>query len=244
MQLLVSVRDANEAIVAARSGADIIDVKEPSLGSLGFAGWQIVNSVLDAVGKDVSVSAALGECYECSAESHIFHDSECAAASLSFVKLGLAQLTSSSSHPDWIAAWNAAKQHAASGFQGTTTKPDWVAVAYADSTIAKAPPVRQVLSAAISEGCTVLLIDTYVKDGKSTLSWLNETELIALRTAANDAGLKFALAGQLTRNDLPAVSRILPDILAVRGAVCELDRRSAIQASKVAHLKAILETLG
>jgi len=245
MQLLVSVRNASEALVAARSGADIIDVKEPTLGSLGFAGWGIINSVVDAVGKDVTVSAALGECHEWPDDSTNSIDGELAADGLTFVKLGLAQLAGpSSSHHDWINSWNAAKHRAVSCFPGTAPKLNWVAVAYADATAAKAPSVQQVLIAAISERCSVLLIDTYVKDGKSSLSWLTEAELIQLRSAAHEGGLRFALAGQLTPNDLPSVARIRPDIFAVRGAVCEHDRRSTIEASKVAELKAMLQTFG
>ncbi|MFM7835691.1 MAG: (5-formylfuran-3-yl)methyl phosphate synthase, partial [Planctomycetaceae bacterium] len=35
VRLLVSVRSADEAVVAATGGADIIDIKEPRHGSLG-----------------------------------------------------------------------------------------------------------------------------------------------------------------------------------------------------------------
>ena len=35
MRLLVSVRSADEALVAARGGVDFIDAKEPSRGALG-----------------------------------------------------------------------------------------------------------------------------------------------------------------------------------------------------------------
>ena len=38
MRLLVSVRSAAEARAALSGGADIIDAKEPSLGSLGAVG--------------------------------------------------------------------------------------------------------------------------------------------------------------------------------------------------------------
>ena len=64
MQLLVSVRNANEAVLAAQSGADIIDVKEPVQGALGFAGWNTISDVVEAVSSNVPTSAALGECVE------------------------------------------------------------------------------------------------------------------------------------------------------------------------------------
>ena len=56
IQLLVSVRNAEEAVQAADSGADIIDVKEPEFGSLGFAGGATIREVVDAVaGRDAAL---------------------------------------------------------------------------------------------------------------------------------------------------------------------------------------------
>ena len=37
-QLVISVRDVNEALMAQRAGADVIDIKEPTRGSLGGCG--------------------------------------------------------------------------------------------------------------------------------------------------------------------------------------------------------------
>ena len=44
MRLLVSVVDAAEARVAAAAGADVIDVKDPSLGALGEAAPHVVRA--------------------------------------------------------------------------------------------------------------------------------------------------------------------------------------------------------
>lgn len=68
IQLLVSVRNAEEAVQAADSGADIIDVKEPEFGSLGFAGGATIREVVDAVAGRIPVSAALGECLDWTTE--------------------------------------------------------------------------------------------------------------------------------------------------------------------------------
>ena len=48
-QLLVSVRDAAEALFAVAAGADLIDVKEPSRGPLGAPDRQTLDAVLAAV---------------------------------------------------------------------------------------------------------------------------------------------------------------------------------------------------
>ncbi len=58
--LLVSVKSADEATAAVKAGATLIDVKDPTRGSLGMAPADVVEAVLEAVGQKVPVSAALG----------------------------------------------------------------------------------------------------------------------------------------------------------------------------------------
>src|SRR5262245_41308145 len=66
-KLLVSVRSAEEALIALESGAAFIDVKEPALGSLGRAPRPVLLAVAARVqgggvpGREPVVSAALGE---------------------------------------------------------------------------------------------------------------------------------------------------------------------------------------
>ena len=74
-RLLVSVRDASEALAALAGGADIIDVKEPTRGSLGMADGDAVAGVVEAVGERVPVSAALGELCEWPERSPAFQKS-------------------------------------------------------------------------------------------------------------------------------------------------------------------------
>ena len=62
--LLVSVRSAAEALVAMAGGADLIDVKEPSRGSLGAVDPEVLSEICDAVGGRLPISAALGELAE------------------------------------------------------------------------------------------------------------------------------------------------------------------------------------
>ena len=59
--LLVSVRDVEEATDVLRAGVDIVDVKEPTDGSLGAASPQVWQQVVDQLAGSVPVSLALGE---------------------------------------------------------------------------------------------------------------------------------------------------------------------------------------
>jgi uncharacterized protein (UPF0264 family) len=61
VQLLVSVRSAAEAEAALEGGADVIDVKEPSRGSLGRADDDVIAEVVSTVAGRRTVTAAMGE---------------------------------------------------------------------------------------------------------------------------------------------------------------------------------------
>src|SRR5262245_44632800 len=80
--LLVSVRSAEEAEAALAGSADLIDVKEPSRGSLGRADEATIAAVMRAVGGRRPVSAALGELRD--------DPSPCSIPGLTYVKWGLA----------------------------------------------------------------------------------------------------------------------------------------------------------
>lgn len=239
IKLLVSVRNADEAIVAVEGGADIVDVKEPDAGPLGFAGVQTIQSVIEAVESRGPVSAALGECADWTGQLSRPSGDAPNGATLQFVKVGLAGL---SKQPDsWIDQWLTARNAALVGLP-VDESTGWVAVAYSDAERANAPMPMLVLEAARQHDCQVFLLDTFVKDGRTTLDWLTKSELIALREQANAAGIQFAIAGQLTSEHLESVHTIRPDILAVRGAVCDQqERQRSISESRVAELKRLLK---
>jgi uncharacterized protein (UPF0264 family) len=110
---------------------------------------------------------------------------------------------------------------------------EWVAVAYADHQRAHSPALSDVLEAALETNCSVLLIDTFVKDGSNLLDWLPIEAIASLRKATAAHGLQLALAGRVTMLDLPALFPLQPDIIAVRGAVCEAGERTATVSEKL-----------
>ena len=240
IRLLVSVRNASETKVAVAGGADIVDVKEPRHGSLGFAGADVLASVIDAVGNQVPVSAAMGECFEWLSESEQTGRSVVLLPpGLQYTKLGLAQLQGFGG--DWISHWCRA-QGILENANGQDS-PRNVAVAYADSCSAEAPSPSDVLNAAVQNSCSVFLIDTWRKDSRTTFDWMTESELCALRSKANDANLLFALAGRLNERHLPAVRNVRPDILGVRGAVCgSFDRNNSLCSVRMTAFRSALDS--
>jgi uncharacterized protein (UPF0264 family) len=85
-------------------------------------------------------------------------------------------------------------------------------------------------------GVDVVMMDTGIKDGRSTFEFLNEEELKEFVSISREYGLQTALAGTIKFEDIPALKRISPDIIGVRGCVCGGDRNSTIRKELVEKL--------
>jgi len=242
-QLLVSVRNVSEAFAAVAGGVDIIDVKEPLHGSLGCAAPTTIREISIALssidGFSTPLSLALGELteWDCTptcpqvgfqAQNDRRTDLQAAinCSSPQFLKLGLAGTLPSSKN--WRTQW----QRVQASIPGHHS---WVAVAYADHTRAAAPTVTEVLLAAIETRAAVLLIDTHTKDGTSLCDHLTFNELKSLRHETSRHGIQLAIAGRIAISDLPHLMTLQPDIIAVRGAVCEQGDRTASICEKRIH---------
>ena len=59
--MLASVADAEEAALAARGGADIVDFKDPSRGAIGAVAPESPRPAVRAVGGPARASATLGD---------------------------------------------------------------------------------------------------------------------------------------------------------------------------------------
>lgn len=215
-QFLVSVRSANECEAAYCGGADIIDVKEPNNGPLGIAAPDALREIqvrLKSLAPDARLSIALGELSDWFDSGRLRSSAKTRAEEISslgpqYLKLGL------TGRLDWRDDWAAVR---ALPFGPAT----WVAVAYADWERAFSPGPEEVLAEGLRVGCEVLLIDTFRKDGSNLLDWLDQDGLLQLRRETLASKMKLALAGKVTLECLPALREIRPDIVAVRGAVCD-----------------------
>ncbi len=234
--LLVSVNSAREARAAIRGGADIIDMKEPRLGSLGKADDCVLAEIAAAVGSiqpSIPLSAALGELADWKNSIAVPRLPEKAA----FVKLGLSQCA-----PDhhWPTAWKDFRDRLA---EANPHPPNWVAVIYADRQQAQAPSPEQILKVAGEFSCAAVLVDTFHKDGRSLMEVLSPTELRRIADEVRAAGLPLAVAGGLRRSDLPRLEPLAPEIIAVRSAACREGNRTAeVCENAVRQFREALET--
>jgi uncharacterized protein (UPF0264 family) len=224
--LLVSVRDASEALAALAGGAHVIDVKEPNRGSLGAADTESIASVVGAVDGRVPVTAAAGELIEL-----IELSPRRMPDGLSLFKIGLAGCRALS---DWQSHWfkmiNAM-------WPGQHAPKHAVAVAYADWQIANAPEPREILRAAVDAGCPALLIDTWNKSSGALFDHWPALDLARFTETVQSHGLKLVLAGSLVGESFSAAAKLCPDLLAVRTAACDSGRGGTVSPDRVAALR-------
>ena len=230
MQLLISVTSAKEAQTAIQGGADIIDVKNPAEGALGAARVAALRDVCTLLPSEAVASAALGESNSAPGALAL---AAYGAASLGvhYVKLGLR-----TANPEEAIAL---LQLVQSSLHLANPACALIAVGYADATEIGALSWRllpEVAHTARIKGC---LIDTALKDGRRLFDHCAEPALAGWVAECREAGLLCALAGSLGQTDLPALSRLNPDVAGFRGAACDGDRvNGRVEARLVAALRA------
>jgi uncharacterized protein (UPF0264 family) len=233
MRLLVSVRSAGEVAAAVAGGADIVDAKEPTAGSLGAVNGRMLREIAWCVPAGVPFSIALGE-----PKSVVALEAAMTALhglaprpSRVYVKVGL------STAGDGASALLAALVDMSSRM---AIQPSVIAVAYADYEAAGAPAPETVVRMAGASGADGVLLDTWAKDGGDLFHHLAEPALRAWIGQARAAGLLVALAGSLSAEGVRAVAELPADIVGVRGAACIGGRGGVVSEGRVAELKAAL----
>jgi uncharacterized protein (UPF0264 family) len=238
--LLVSVRDAAEAVAALAGGAAIIDVKDPTAGSLGAATPAAVAGVAATVNGQVPWTVAAGELRDQIACPGTIQrwlaaigdmDAVGTSGGPAAVKVGLAGLAG--------VPWQQAFRDMIDGLPATTTP---VAVAYADWKRVAAPHPLEIIEQT-QDSSGVLLIDTADKAGPDLLDACAEADLEAWVAAARHAGMAVAVAGRLRLEAIPRLDRLQPDVVALRSAVCSNGRLGSVDVALVRRAAAAVDLL-
>lgn len=212
-RLLVSVRNPEEARSAIEGGADIIDIKEPAHGSLGKADDEIIAEIVRSVRElspAIPISAALGELHESENVTTIPR----LPKEIAFVKLGLSRMAHDG---HWKDKWRTFRKR----FELVNPHaPAWVIVAYADWQNAESPAPDELIEAAIPLDCGAVLVDTFLKDGRSLVDHLALSSLLEIQAAVHRRELPLALAGNLRTESLSQIRVMSPQIIAIRSAAC------------------------
>lgn len=234
MQLLVSVTYVEEAENAIEGGADIIDIKNPSEGSLGANFPHVIREIVSKIPSSLESSATLGDVPNLPGTVSLA-GAGAALCGVNYVKVGLMGVRTLEEAVFLLKQL----RHAVKMINPHTKV---IAAGYADAATVKALNpllLPRVSSQAGIEGC---MIDTAIKDGHNLFYYLNQDQLENFVTEAHGSGLICALAGSLREEDIPLIQELGADIIGFRTAVCEGDRiHGRVSKSKIQRVRSILE---
>jgi uncharacterized protein (UPF0264 family) len=222
MRMLVSVRSVDEALLAARGGADFIDLKEPNEGALGglpVATIEAIVSALRARGSGLPVSATIGDLPMQALPDILAQVAAVGACGVDYVKVGIERDPAARPVLDALSA---------SGFPV-------VPVFIAD---------RGLDMALVAQACRLsfpaLMADTADKQAGSLFDAVPMAQLRGLVAHVRAAGRLVGLAGALRAPDVPLLQALAPDFAGFRSAVCIADRKAALCPQRLAALAALL----
>lgn len=228
-KLLISIWYPSEVPSALRGGADIIDVKNPSRGSLGAPSFKVVREVTEKFRGIRELSAAVGD-VTCCPEMAALAAYALSKLGLDYVKIGL-QVSDEGEGLEIV--------REVVETVGSLSKV--IVVGYADYGRAKALPPLKVVEVAYRGDAYGVMIDTRIKDGLTSLDILPMNYIREFVEKAKETNLLKAFAGGLRKEHLAKILNLGFDIIGFRTAACESGRLGRISENKVRELKQIIE---
>jgi hypothetical protein len=226
MKVLISPVSLEEAAAVVEARADIIDIKNVNEGSLGAQfPWKTLEIVKLIHGNGITASATLGDLsYKPGTAALAAYGA--ALCGVNYIKAGLHGLNTYAQALDMMVAVRRAVRMVSDDTQV-------VAAGYADYRRFNGLNTWDLVRAAKDAHCDVVMVDTAIKDGKTLFDVLTLDEIEDFVGMAKEANLLVALAGSLKADHAQALLKIQPDIIGVRGAVCEgPDRHSQISVER------------
>ena len=233
MRLLVSVVSEEEVNAAVLGGADIVDVKNPSEGTLGGNFPHVIRRVRRHTPHSLEVSATIGDVPNLPGTVSLaaLGASSCG---VQYIKVGLFGI-----HNPHDAVFllqqvcRAAREHD----PGVRI----IAAGYADADKINALPPLQLPAVAAEAGVDGCLLDTASKNDGTLLTKHEDIELHNFVSQCRRANLLCALAGSLSLREIPHICKLGADIIGVRTAACRGDRvNGRVDRRKVQRLKEVI----
>jgi dihydroneopterin aldolase len=218
--MLASVTDAGEAEVAARLGADIVDLKDPQRGALGAMSLEVAQAAVAAVADSCETSATAGD--------PPYDPGPLAERAEALIESGVDYLKLAVD-----AQALAALSSALLRFVGRTKL---VGLMFADRS-----PDFALLADLAKLGFKGAMLDTSNKTRGGLLSHLDINRAAEFVDRCRQLSLFAGLAGSLEAPDVPRLCLIKPDVLGFRGALCcDQDRRKALDPQSVALIRRLI----
>ena len=226
MQILISPTSLEEAASILETDVDIIDVKNVNEGSLGAQfPWHTCEVVRITQPRGIKTSATLGDLpFKPGTAALAAYGS--ATCGVGYIKAGLYGLNTYEQAREMMDAVRRAVRMVGDDI-------DVVAAGYADYRRFDGLNTRDLVKAAADADCDVVMVDTAIKDGQHLFDALSMEEIQEFVDSSHEAGMRVALAGSLKLEHANALLELGPDIIGVRGAVCEgKDRKTRISPEK------------
>ena len=186
MRVLVSVRSVAEAELAARGGADFIDLKEPGQGALGGLPLETIRAIVAALrasGSRLPLSATIGDLAMDRLETIRARVAAVAACGVDYVKVGIERDPAAPAVLEALAACAAPVVPVFIGDRGLDAG---------------------LIAQALRLGFPGLMADTADKRSGSLFDVVSEPVLRSFIDAARAAGVMVGLAGALRLAAFPA----------------------------------------
>ena len=221
-KFLISIKDFQEISEEIIQNVDILDLKDPSKGSIGA--WQIneIKKTQSFLKSKINISATLGDIFD----NYEFKEmaQKFDALNLNFIKFGLLS-TSTNKLFEKLEIVNSIKP-----------KTDFVCVVFADHS--------STLNLVINElelfkyyGVNTILIDTFRKNQGDLLQICKDTFLKDLVNECKKMDIDVGLAGGIKEHQIKGLIRLKPSIIGFRSAVCSKNcRNNKIDVSKIKKL--------
>lgn len=220
VQLLASVNGIDEAQIALRGNADIIDLKNPADGALGALPPEVVRETVAFVAGRRPVSAVCGNLpmntvqILAAAETY-------AETGVDYLKIGLFP------EPDVAECIRAVEKLA--------TNVRIIAVLFADR-----QPDFDLLPKLAESHFHGVMLDTAEKGNGGLLRQLPADRVARFVEQASALQLKVGLAGSLEAPDIPRLLALKPDFLGFRRALCVGGRRNKIDEEALLQIRKLI----
>lgn len=220
-QLLISVKNVTEALLALESGVDIIDLKDPDIGALAALDLVVTQQILNLIEKRAVVSATVGESHA-SIDLLVTDIKSRAELGVDIVKIAVSELF----YNDYF--HNKFNQLSNSGIK-------LVAVFFAEDKLD-----LSLLAALERAGFYGAMLDTRTKQ-KNLLKLQSKRDLQSFTLACNQYHLESGLAGSLQAQHVVGLLEFGSTYMGFRGGACENSQRNlALSGDKILEIKNML----
>ena len=234
-QLLVSVKNVSEALLALRAGADVIDMKDPSVGALGALSTSEITTIVSALRKQnpqVCISATIGDTHE-NVDAMQQAIMQTASLGVDIVKFPLNGHTHDLKALLGISTLLSVETEMAKPL--TSKRVILFGVLFADIVLD-----LDLIEAAAEAGLAGVMLDTQYKT-QDLLCHANHATLLNFVNRCKRNDLKSGLAGSLQVQYIENLVTLNPSYMGFRGGLCShLNRNGDLDVNKLEMAKLLL----